>query len=553
MREFIFAGKHKTTPISRVPNRSVFPKFLSGEQGPIQRILRPSQVYASTSVAAAPQPLFGKGKAAKQTASTKSTIPGRHVRQNREVNSMLYLQRTIGNQAVRRMLQTSGDHMVELPRESVKHPALAQLERSDVRFRVTTFADLKAVYTSPTLKIPEAVVKQRVAQLLGRMQREKRLKSTQPVSTIINKIFPAPGVIDEAEFKAAIDVADRTAIYQSVLDANTKVKTGDKPRLRALMADAASEIQTARGNATGLTQVFGTKAAAAKGHYAKARDSLNEVSTGMDSKVSTDYNLDDSEVFLGGWAHHGSRHMHLLINVVKGVDPNEAKATLIHEAAHLAHPSIDDLGYYGTSNFEAMTEDKKVANAAHYEEIPRRQLGISSFDGLTFTPGVLSSGGAVTWKDEIKKAASDFMQQAWDAAVDTHTGIRAVRKAALAGNRSVFTSHRATILEISKLMDLTIHEQDPAAAEVTMLDVTLTESIARGVGIVGQLVNKEKVTYMNLPWSSPAAKDEAHRNLLIEIGIAKYGQLLTRSTQDRKRAMKLLNWLVVHFRSVPLP
>ena len=61
MREFIFASKHKTTPISRVPNRSVFPKFLSGEQGPIQQILRPSQVHASTHVVATPQLLFGKG------------------------------------------------------------------------------------------------------------------------------------------------------------------------------------------------------------------------------------------------------------------------------------------------------------------------------------------------------------------------------------------------------------------------------------------------------------------------------------------------------------
>ena len=372
-----------------------------------------------------------------------------------------------------------------------------------------------------------------MAQLLGRMQRDKRLKSTESIPDIMKKIFPSPGVIDETAFKAAVDVADRTVIYQSVLDANTKVKTGEKARLRSLMADAASEIATAEADATGLTQVFGSKAAAAKGHYARARASLGEVSRDMNSKVTTDYNLDDQEVFLGGWANFGIRHMHLLLDVVKGTDPKEAKSTLIHEASHLADPSIlDDGGYYGTRNFEAMPESAKVANAAHYEEIPRRQLGISIYKDalgawITFTPGVHAGGGAVTWEDNVKKAASDFMQQAWDAAVDVHTGIRAVRRAALTGNPGLFSTHKTAILEISKLMDLTIHTQDPARARVTPLDVTLAESIAHGVELIGAIVRREKVTRARKAWSSPAEEKQAHRDILIHIGIAKYGQLLS--------------------------
>ena len=48
-----------------------------------------------------------KPKATQQTTSAKPTIPGRaHFGQSREVNSILHLQRTIGNQAVQRMLQT---------------------------------------------------------------------------------------------------------------------------------------------------------------------------------------------------------------------------------------------------------------------------------------------------------------------------------------------------------------------------------------------------------------------------------------------------------------
>ena len=469
--------------------------------------------------------------------------------------ALLTLQRCTGNRALARALAPApepggGEPTVRLPLRGTRHSGLALLDRPDVRFRVPTFADLRAVYTNPTLKIPESVVKGRVAELLGRMQREKRLKSNDSVSVIIDKIFPGPGVIDQAAFEAAVDVSDRTSIYQSVVDAQAKVKTGDKPRLKSLMAEAADLIKTVEGDATGLTEVFGTKAAVAKGHYANARKALAEVSKDMGAKVTTDYNLDDPEVFLGGWANFSARHMHLLVGIVKGVDPNESKSTIIHEASHLADPSIVDLGYYGTHGFEAMAEDRKIANAAHYEELPRRQLGISSFAGKTFTPGVLAGGGAVTWEDTIKKSANDFMQNAWDAAVDVHTGIRAVRKAALAGNKRLFRDHKVTILEVSKLMDLTVHEQDPAAAEVTPLDVTLAESIARGVGLVGTLVQSEPVKRQKTPWAKTQAEaDKWHQDTLVKIGIAKYGQLLP----DRDRSFKLLEWLAAHLHAVPLP
>lgn len=48
-----------------------------------------------------------KPKAISQTTSAKFTVPGRgHFEQNTEVRSILHLQRTIGNQALQRMLQT---------------------------------------------------------------------------------------------------------------------------------------------------------------------------------------------------------------------------------------------------------------------------------------------------------------------------------------------------------------------------------------------------------------------------------------------------------------
>ena len=51
-------------------------------------------------------------KANQQTTSAKSTTPSRaHFGQSPEVNSILHLQRTIGNQAVQRMLQTSSEEL----------------------------------------------------------------------------------------------------------------------------------------------------------------------------------------------------------------------------------------------------------------------------------------------------------------------------------------------------------------------------------------------------------------------------------------------------------
>src|SRR5215208_7162477 len=53
-----------------------------------------------------------KPKAPQQTTSAKSTIPARaHFGQSRDVNSILHLQPTIGNQAVQRMLQTHGKEL----------------------------------------------------------------------------------------------------------------------------------------------------------------------------------------------------------------------------------------------------------------------------------------------------------------------------------------------------------------------------------------------------------------------------------------------------------
>jgi len=438
-------------------------------------------------------------------------------------------------------------NLLEHSRRALKHPVATAAGHPSARFRLPTFADLKKVFTDKKLAIPESVIKDRVAELLGRMQRDKRLKTKDSVPTIISKIFPAPGVIDETEFKKAVDDKDLDKIYMNVLDADAIVKASDKPGLKTAMTDSIALMKKVEGDAAGLKAVFGTKDAAAKTIYGKAQKALDAVSKDLDKHVTTDYNLDDPQTGLGGFANFAVQLMHLELDVVKGTDPKETKTTLIHESSHLADSSVDDLGYYATPNFEALPDATKVANAAHYEELPRRELGTSKFPALTFTPGKLKSGAAPKWEDNIRRAASEALRQAWDASVDAHGFIRKVRKDILAGSTTSFTTNKVLIFEMSKLMDLTIHTQDPANAQVTDLDVALTESIAHGVSIIGDIVETIPVVAPPGPFPSAAAKDKATTEAVIAASIAKYGKLLNDPARDKK----LVDWLTAHIGTFP--
>lgn len=456
---------------------------------------------------------------------------------------MLAMQRLAGNQAVVTGVTSRSGRTVELVVPGRQHRGLAMLDAADVRARMPRFADLRAALTDKKLRIPEAVIKTAVTQLLDRMAKENRLKSKDPVPTLVAKIFPAPGKISEAAFNKALDPADRTQIYQTVLDAHTTIKKADAAKLKVLMKDAGDLMAKASGDAAGLAAVFGGQAAVAKARYASGRTALAAAAADLDKHVTTDYNLDDPETFLGGWAQHSTQMMHLLASVVKGTDPPESKATLVHEASHLGHGSVDDLGYYGTPAFEAMSEADKVNNAAHYEELPRRLLGVSAFAGHTFRPGTKKGGGAVTRLDIVRKIASDHLQHAWDAASDAHMWVRGVRTSWLTKKDTTpFTTDKALILELSRFSDMTVHQQAAAHARITSLDVVIIESIVRAMGLIGNLVTAE-------PLPAGPFSDKGAADVMVAEAIKKYGQLLKNPARDKA----LVDWLAAHFRSLPSP
>jgi hypothetical protein len=105
-------------------------------------------------------------------------------------------------------------------------------------------------------------------------------------------------------------------------------------------------------------------------------------------------------------------------------DSAEQAATIIHEMMHHTHATILDAGGYpDQKEFKTQSEAVKLVNAAHYEEVARRILGIAAVGG-TFTPAVRSVATAsgmveVDSRTPAQKAAETFrarIRTAWTCA-----------------------------------------------------------------------------------------------------------------------------------------
>lgn len=403
----------------------------------------------------------------------------------------------------RRNAEQKGEFGVVSLREAASNLAQAQRNREErilangpVQFRVPTTADLKALFSSG--QISESVLKDRIQVALTRMAAEKRLKTSDSVEDIMKKVFPAAGVFDEKAYEDAVDVTDRKQVYQSVLEAEAQVTSADKPKLKTAMQDASKLIDDCAADSTNLASVFGSKKDDAKNIYNKAKSALDTATTNIDSAVTIDYNLDDPEVGLGGWARFSAQKVHFTKRVAQVTDAAGAKITIIHESSHLADASVKDKGYYGSSGFEGMSEDEKVTNAAHYEEIPRRKLDKSKYKDPTgkfidFKPDTSASGAPQTFDEQAKRKAEEYFRKAWDKAVDVDKFIRGIRKDQLGGDDKSFNDHKPRIMEISKLMHLTVHEQPAASAKINQLDVVLAEGVAHAAAAMIKVAKSQNV------------------------------------------------------------
>jgi hypothetical protein len=441
--------------------------------------------------------------------------------------AVLRLQRAAGNAAVVTLTEAAA----KLRKERESRPGSPTAP--GVRFRLPGPDELKRLYSGGL--IPQPVVEESVRRALERMDKDLALRTG--ADDVMAKLFPKPGVFDETAWARVLGTGTST-VYKSVLDAETQLKPADKTKLQDAARDAVDEIDKAMADAAGLKEVFGSQAALAKLRYGQAKSALKAAMANADTAIDTDYNRDDPQVGLGGWARHDIQHIHLTGDVAEVKDRTASIITLIHEAAHLSHPDVDDLGYYKSDGFEAMTDAKKVCNAAHYEELPARSLGVSAFVGKTFTAGVKASGGKVTFEDEVRRVASEYLRKAWDAAVDAHAFVRETAKEIINNPAAKpFDAKKASLLEVSKMEHLTIHKQVPAPSTVTTLDAILSEGVAHATVRIKRKLKDQTV---------PATKNKkAAADALIDGAITDYGALLGSPADDRK----LMDWLVAHYRT----
>jgi len=354
---------------------------------------------------------------------------------------------------------------------------------------------------------------------------------------VMKKLFPKARTFDETAWAGVLGT-DEMDVYKKAADAEAKLRPGDKAKLEAAARDAADEIDKAMADTAGLKEVFGSKWKTAKARYAKAKAALNKAIKNSDKAIDTDYNRDDPQTGLGGWAYFPTQHMHIGGDVAEVLDRNETIITLIHEACHLADPDVDDHGYYASDGFFGMSEALKVNNAAHYEELPARSLGVSRFATKTFTPGKTASGAKETFEDEVRRAASEYLRKAWDAAVDAHAFVRDVAKKLDANPKSTAFAKKKkkSLLEISKMEHLTIHWQQPKPITVTTLDLSLSEGVAHAMSWLQDHTDQQAVP--------SSGNRKAAVSAVVDGVISHYGELTGDAGEDRK----LVDWLVKHYR-----
>ena len=104
----------------------------------------------------------------------------------------------------------------------------------------------------------------------------------------------------------------------------------------------------------------------------------------------------------------------------------------------------------------------------------------------------------------------------------------------------------ARLLEVSPLMDLTLHEQLRSPPEITRLDVTTSESVVRAMGIAGDHVENLADVVPLGPFPSTADQVAAGVDLAVDAAMAAYGGLLGNAARDRQ----LVDWLHSHYQNV---
>lgn len=273
--------------------------------------------------------------------------------------------------------------------------------------------------------------------------------------------------------------------------------TEDGSNMRKLVRNATKIFdEIASGSRdTDVADVFGAEhVGTAKRNYARARRELRRIV--RDDELLTDRSGFSDEVGLGGDAWYRGP-IRVERSVIDKPDDPESIRIIIHESMHAGNPDIHDAGNYAGSGDAFTTEAAavKLANAAHYEVVPSRILGLEhAFVGIVFVPAGTAAatatgpGAPLSAMMEAQRAVAFELRNAWARAMDIYEIVREVRLDPGAWRRRLDQQRYSTVLRFwSRVLKLTIHEKtdidvrsrDPARLPVSGIDLALAEGVAR--------------------------------------------------------------------------
>lgn len=335
-----------------------------------------------------------------------------------------------------------------------------------IQGRIPNFAALDALHRQLSVE----VIREKVKILLTNLKLEKLILQGQSVDTAVDSLIQADGRVDKVFYEQLFGKADGTEdkkkVYHDPKNASAKLSEVEKESLDPTLEFAVDIVRRVKSDIHDWVGcIFGHKKSAALGNYGKISKKLEEVKGNIDNMTTTDYNGDDTQMGVGGYANYRKQTIHFL-QTMCGRDI-ASPIVAIHECAHLADESIVDKGYVGSPGFCMMPENDKVTNAAHYEIVPDWIIG----QPCPYPIGDFSAG-TEDQKDKIvkgKKEAADYFRYAHLIALNKVIKLR-----------DMYISKKNADFELeaySVRMGLTIHLHDKKT--VDLLDVTLAEDITR--------------------------------------------------------------------------
>jgi len=427
-----------------------------------------------------------------------------------KANEVIALQRTIGNQAVQRLIKERHQNLSN-PTASPQ-PAEIRAADTTVQRRVPK---LNADVNASVLNNPKA--RKKLVQAMKRIYDKLNLVQKTDVQTILTAlgtgivaatVFNAPAAATDLEIQAI-----RKAIKQAYLNNGGANKLGvyyptdniqnGKPlagsaetiMLNAQIPNALAILNALATAAAGsneqtiLTNIFGNNTAqrqAAKTIFLAAHAMLTTLHNdlaGIDPArlgFKVDNRLEGKPQHVGGSSPPGGP---IFLTPGSFINPANLLYTLVHESTHAGNGTVIDHFYLDAPGYSNAIFDKKITNASHFEEAARQLQGNMPHRVLVPGPAPVPPGGIPAITLEAKAEANRFITRAWVKAYNAHLTLQTMARAQN-GPGYVF-GNRQKIDRYSHILGLTIHTH-PGAVEprITNLDLAIAEDRVGKLGNV---------------------------------------------------------------------